>query len=135
MEIRPTLLEQIVAHARRDLGEECCGIVASRDGVAVAVHELENTAHDKRRFEIDGLELLRLTDELEDRGEELGAIYHSHLMSAAEPSQTDLNFGALWPGVEWIIVGLVGPVPEVRSWLIEDGEPREVTLSSSAPAP
>jgi proteasome lid subunit RPN8/RPN11 len=128
MQISPTLLEQIVDHAARDTGEECCGVVASRDGVAVAVHELENTAHDKRRFEIDGLVLLKLTDELEDRGEELGAIYHSHLMSAPEPSQTDLNFGAHWPGVEWIIVGLAGPEPEVRSWLIEDGDYREVPL-------
>lgn len=128
MQISPTLLQQIVDHARRDLGEECCGIVASRDGVAVAVHELENTAHDKRRFEIDGLDLLRLSDELEGRGEALGAIYHSHLMSAPEPSQTDLNFGALWPGVEWIIVGLKDPEPEVRSWLIQDGEPCEVEV-------
>ncbi|MTD47040.1 hypothetical protein GKE82_22810 [Conexibacter sp. W3-3-2] len=130
MQIAPALLEQIVEHARRDVSEECCGVVATRDGVAVAVHELENTAHDKRRFEIDGLVLLRLVDELEDRGEELGAIYHSHVMSAPEPSQTDLNFGALWPGVEWIIVGLKDAEPEVRSWLIEDGDYREVALTS-----
>lgn len=130
MQIAPGLLEQIVDHARRDVREECCGVVATRDGVAVAVHELENTAHDKRRFEIDGMVLLRLTDELEDRGEELGAIYHSHVMSAPEPSQTDLNFGALWPGVEWIIVGLQHDEPEVRSWLIEDGDYREVALTS-----
>lgn len=130
MQIAPALLEQIVEHARRDTSEECCGVVASRDGVAVAVHEFENLAHDKRRFEIDGLALLKLTDELEDRGEELGAIYHSHLMSAPEPSQTDLNFGAHWPGVEWIIVGLKDPEPLVQSWLIEDGDYREVALTS-----
>lgn len=128
MRIDPGLLEQIVEHARRDTSEECCGIVATRDGVAVAVHELENTAHDKRRFEIDGLALLHLTDELEDRGETLGAIYHSHVMSEPVPSQTDLNFGALWPGVEWIIVGLKDAEPEVRSWLIEDGDYREVEI-------
>jgi len=130
LQIAPDLLEQIVEHARRDAHEECCGVVATRDGVAVAVHELENTAHDKRRFEIDGLVLLRLTDEFEDRGEELGAIYHSHLMSEPEPSQTDLNFGALWPGVEWIIVGLKDAEPKVQSWLIEDGDYREVALTS-----
>lgn len=128
MKISPELLEQIVEHARRDPGEECCGIVACRDGAAVAVHELENILHDKRRFDVDGPTLMRLYNDLEDRGEDIGAIYHSHLMSDPEPSQTDLNFGANWPGVEWIIVGLKDAAPEVRSWLIEDGEPREVEL-------
>ncbi len=46
------------------------------------------------------------------------------------PSQTDINFAANWPGVEWIIVGLAdGDVPpEVRSYLIEDGQVREVVM-------
>lgn len=128
MQISSELLEQIVEHARRDLAEECCGIVASRDGVAVAVHELENVQHDRRRFDVDGPTLMRLYNELEDRGEDIGAIYHSHLMSDPEPSQTDLNFGANWPGVEWIIVGLKDAEPEIRSWLIEDGDSREAEL-------
>ena len=41
-------------------------------------------------------------------GWELGAIYHSHIRTAPYPSQTDINFAANWPGVEWIIVGLAG---------------------------
>ena len=56
-------------------------------------------------------------------GCELGAIYHSHTRSAPYPSQTDINFAANWPGVEWIIVGLAaGEEPEVRSYLIEAGD-------------
>ncbi len=59
----------------------------------------------------------------------LGAIYHSHVRSAPYPSQTDIGFAANWPGVEWIIVGLAGgEAPEVRSYLIEDGQVREVAL-------
>ena len=129
MRIAAGLLEQIVEHARRDTTEECCGVVAARDGVATEVRELENTAHDRRRFEVDGMTLFQLLDEFEDRGETIGAIYHSHLMSAPEPSQTDMNFATGWPGVEWIIVGLGGDAdPEVRSWLIDDFEYREVPL-------
>ena len=41
------------------------------------------------------------------------------------PSQTDVNFAANWPGVEWIIVGLAaGAEPEVRSYLIDGGDDR-----------
>ncbi len=35
-------------------------------------------------------------------------IYHSHTRSEPYPSQTDVNFAAHWPGVEWLIVGLAG---------------------------
>ena len=44
MKIAPDLLETIVEHARRDAPNECCGMVATRDGAAVSVHATENTA-------------------------------------------------------------------------------------------
>ncbi len=67
---------------------------------------------------------------LRDRRLELGAIYHSHTRTAPYPSQTDINFAAHWPGVEWLIVGLAdGADPEVRSYLIDDGQVREVEIA------
>ena len=73
-----------------------------------------------------------MLDAIEDGGESLGAIYHSHTRSEAYPSQTDVNFSSGWPGVEWIIVGLSRDAdPVVRSYLIEDGEIREVELHVS----
>ena len=60
---------------------------------------------------------------IEADGRELGAIYHSHTHTAPYPSQTDINFAANWPGLEWVIVGLADrDAPEVRSYLIEDGQ-------------
>ncbi len=58
------------------------------------------------KFEIDPKELLALYLRSKPKGNELGAIYHSHVRSPPYPSQTDINFAANWPGVEWIIVGL-----------------------------
>ena len=58
----------------------------------------------------------------------MGAIYHSHTHTAPYPSQTDVNFARNWPGVEWLIVGLAGEEPEVRCYLIEEGEVREVPI-------
>ena len=106
MEIAPELIDRIVAHARRDFPNECCGMIAVRDGRAVSVHEAENLAASPLRFEVDGLEVHRTIEEIEDAGGELGAIYHSHTRSEPYPSQTDINFAAGWPGVEWLIVGL-----------------------------
>ncbi len=96
---------------------------------AVRVYRARNTAASPLRFEIDGLEVLRFMEEMEGEGLELGCIYHSHTRTAPYPSQTDINFAAHWPGVEWLIVGLAdGAEPEVRSYLIDDGQVREVEI-------
>ena len=123
------MLDLIVEHAQRDAPNECCGLVSSRDGEAVGVHPAENLAASPLRFEVDGPVLFRMLDEIEDGGAELGAIYHSHTRSEPYPSQTDINFAAGWPGVEWLIVGLRRDgEPTVRSYRSEDGVVREVDV-------
>jgi [CysO sulfur-carrier protein]-S-L-cysteine hydrolase len=126
--IAPDLLDAIVEHAQRDAPDECCGVVAVRDGTAVAVHPAQNSAASPFRFEIEGMELHRTPTAIEDAGLELGAIYHSHTRSEPYPSQTDVNFAANWPGVEWIIVGTTEPEPVVRSYLIDEGVISEVPV-------
>jgi [CysO sulfur-carrier protein]-S-L-cysteine hydrolase len=122
------LLDQIIEHARRDAPNECCGVVASQDGDARAVFELENLAASPLRFEV-GADLVGVMDEIDGAGHDLGAIYHSHTRTAPYPSQTDVNFSVNWPGVEWIIVGLAnGADAEVRSYRIEGGRIEEVAL-------
>ncbi len=129
MRIDAALLERVVDHARRDFPNECCGMIAVRDGRAVSVHEAENTAHSPLRFEVDGLEVHRTIEAIEDAGGELGAIYHSHTRSEPYPSQTDINFAAGWPGVEWLIVGLrAAGEPTVRCYRIGGGVIEEVDV-------
>ena len=50
------LLDDIIAHARADAPNECCGMIASRDGEAVAVHRARNAAASPLRYEIEGME-------------------------------------------------------------------------------
>jgi [CysO sulfur-carrier protein]-S-L-cysteine hydrolase len=135
MIIAGALLEDIVAHAREEYDAECCGMIAyaagddGGDGArAVRVHRATNVFASRKRFEIDGKELLRTIDEFEQEGWDLGAIYHSHTHTAPHPSQTDINFAANWPGLEWVIVGLAGEEPEVRCFMIEEAQVREVGL-------
>jgi len=134
MIIAAALLEDLIAHAREEYDAECCGMIAygqepGEEGVrATRVHRATNVFASRKRFEIDGKEVLRAIDDFEEGGWELGAIYHSHTHTAPYPSQTDINFAANWPGLEWVIVGLAEEQPEVRCYLIEAGEVREVAL-------
>jgi [CysO sulfur-carrier protein]-S-L-cysteine hydrolase len=129
VQLDAALLERIVAHARGDFPDECCGMIAFRDGRATQVHEATNIAASPLRFEVDGLEVHRTIEAIEDGGATLGAIYHSHTRSEPYPSQTDINFAAGWPGVEWLIVGLRRDgEPTVRSYRIDDGVVSEVEV-------
>jgi proteasome lid subunit RPN8/RPN11 len=128
MRIARALYDEIIDHARAEAPNECVGLVASRDGEAVAVHRARNAEASRLRFSIDSMEQLRLTNEIDDAGLDIGAIYHSHTRTAPRPSQTDINFAQGWPGVLWIIVGLEGAEPEVRTWEIRDGVVSEAEL-------
>jgi proteasome lid subunit RPN8/RPN11 len=119
MRIAQAMLDQIVEQARAEAPNECCGMIASSNGRAVAVHPAANAAASPLRYEIDPHEQYRIQTAIEDAGLELGAIYHSHTRSAPYPSQTDINL-AFYPEALYVIVGLAGDQPEVRAYSIVD---------------
>jgi [CysO sulfur-carrier protein]-S-L-cysteine hydrolase len=121
MKMPRKLYDEMVAHAREEAPNECCGMVGASESEAVAVYRARNAEASPLRFRIDPEEQLELHNRIEDAGLELGAIYHSHTRTEPRPSQTDINFAKLWPGVLWIIVGLVEGEPDVRTWWIDDG--------------
>jgi proteasome lid subunit RPN8/RPN11 len=116
-----------VAHARAEAPNECCGMIAARDGTAVAVHRASNAAASPLRYEIDGMEQYRIQSAIEDAGLDLGAIYHSHTRSEPKPSQTDINL-AFYPDALYVIVGVAGDESDIRAFRIVDGEVTEEAL-------
>ena len=128
MRIARTLHDEIVAHALADAPDECCGIVSSREGEAVEVFRMENTAHTWMRYEMDNMELYRVVTGIEDAGLDVGIIYHSHTRTDPYPSQTDINL-AFYPDSIYVIVGTATPEPVVRAFSIRDGQVEEALLS------
>ena len=127
MRIARDLFDEMVAHARADAPNECCGMIASRNGEAVTVYRAENAAASPLRYEIDGAEQYRIQMAIEDAGLDLGAIYHSHTRSEPYPSQTDINL-AFYPDALYVIVGLAGDGPEIKAYTIRDGKVGEAEL-------
>ena len=127
MRIPSELYAQLIEHAREEAPNECCGMIASRDGEAVSVHRATNTAASPLRYEIDGAEQYRIQMEIYDAELDLGAIYHSHTRTEPYPSQTDVNL-AFYPDALYVIVGLADGQPDVRAYQIRDGRISEGEL-------
>ena len=121
MRFPATLIEEMVGHAREEAPNECCGMVGGSDGTAVEVYRARNAEQSPLRYSIDAKEQFDLMRRIDDSGQELVAIYHSHTGSAAYPSQTDVNLAA-WPDAVYVIVSLENPDdPDVRGFWIREG--------------
>jgi [CysO sulfur-carrier protein]-S-L-cysteine hydrolase len=128
MRISSEHVEEIVAHAREEMPNECCGIVATSNGAAVKVFRATNAEASPVRYSLDPKQQYEITKEIEDQGWELGAIYHSHTRSRAYPSQTDVNL-AFYPDALYLILSLEDPeAPDLRAFRIVDEQIDEVTL-------
>ncbi len=119
------MLDEIVAQAREEAPNECCGIVGSRDGEAVRLFKTRNARASPFAYEIDSRDLLHAYNELDDAGLDVGIIYHSHTRRDAGASQTDINL-ARFPDAIYLIVGV--KFDDMGAWYIRDGKVSEAPL-------
>ncbi len=119
------IIEEMVAHAREDAPNECCGIIAGKDGRAVRLFRAKNAEASPYRYSVDSKDLFRIYRECEGNDWSFLAIYHSHTASEAYPSPTDVRL-AFWPEAYYVLVSLRDAEnPAVRAFRILDGAVRE----------
>jgi proteasome lid subunit RPN8/RPN11 len=129
MRIARDMLDEIVAHAHEEAPDECCGMIGARDGRAVSLYRARNAEASPLRYVVHPQDQFRIMEQIDERGEELGAIYHSHTGSAAYPSQTDINLAEGWPDPLYVICSIADSgTPELRAFSIRDGAVQEVAL-------
>ncbi|HKJ35418.1 MAG TPA: M67 family metallopeptidase [Solirubrobacterales bacterium] len=123
------LIDEIGAHALDDAPNECCGQIGAVEGQPTSVYRARNAFESPMRFDIHGEDLIRIHREMDERGEELLASYHSHPHSEARPSETDINIArTTLAGELWVICSLQTGDPVVRMWRIGAGSVEEIEL-------
>jgi proteasome lid subunit RPN8/RPN11 len=126
------LLREMIDQARQESPNECCGLLASADGVVVARYPITNADASPVHYTMEPREQLRAVLDIDDRGWDLGAIYHSHTHSRAYPSATDIGL-AFYPDTTYIIISLADDErPDVRGFSIADGNVSEKSLQIRA---
>src|SRR4030095_15675827 len=141
-------LTAIVAHARRDTPNECCGLLVGRGSVEAGTvgpaeagpHVLEaipcsNGAPDPtRRYEISPVDYFaqirrcrRINAAQSERFAVVGA-YHSHPRGGPEPSETDVE--QAFRDFVFLIVGLGASIGgmEIRAYTLDDDRIMAVRL-------
>ncbi len=113
---------------------EACGLLAGtapalEGGTATRFLPLTNAAASPYRYLIDPDEQLRAMLDIDDADEMVWGIVHSHVMSPAVPSDTDVGLAA-YPDALYLICSLATPEPHIRAWSIRDGAVAEVTIAA-----
>ena len=125
MKLQRSYVDEIISHAREEAPNECCGIIAGRDGTAVELFRARNAEASPYRYEVDSQDLFRIWRQCETNGWDFLVVYHSHVASEAVPSQTDVR-RATWPDAYYIVVSLADPEsPSVRAFRIIEGNVSE----------
>lgn len=127
--IAPAVRRAIVAQARRELPQECCGLLVGDRGRVLFAVSMRNIAASATRYRVDDaahLELRRLLRQFSPRLSILG-VYHSHPAGSAEPSPTDID-EALYPEWAYVIIGFEPRRTSVRAFRISAGTVRELKI-------
>lgn len=123
-------VDQMVAHARSGLPNEACGIIAGHDGRPAKLYLTANAEQSPYRYNIEPRELKRIYDEMDEHGQDVHTVFHSHVATEAYPSPTDVRLAVWFPDAHYVIISLAEEPPSVRSFRIVDAavteEPLEV---------
>ncbi len=124
LELPQALIDEMVAHARDDLPNECCGVIGRAPDGTLTLWRAANDEASPWRFNIPAQQVMYI-DRAIDEGDWL-VIYHSHVASEARPSPTDLRIARLHKGMDewpyWVLVSLAEASPSVRAWRIDEGD-------------
>ncbi len=123
------MVDQVVAHARRDHPDECCGVIAAVDGTATRLVEMENAERSPTGFTFDSAEWLQVYRALDDADEEPWVVYHSHTATEAYPSRTDIRWSETAGFPYWLLVSTRADEDEVRAFTIAGTVVTEVELA------
>ena len=128
--------DALLAHARTELPNEACGLLAGAFdaagvGVATSFHPARNVEASALRYNVHPEDLVRIVFAIDEAGEDLVAIFHSHTRSPAIPSATDRRT-AQYDRPFYLLASLsvqhAPPESALRAWRIVGGHTFEVPV-------
>jgi [CysO sulfur-carrier protein]-S-L-cysteine hydrolase len=108
--------------------QECCGVLAGRDGIITHILPATNALASATAYEIAPQELFRVMKEIRTAELHMMGIYHSHPAGENRPSRSDVE-RAFYPETPYFILSPLPDAPQpVRAFSIREGEVAELTI-------
>lgn len=129
LHIKRPLYQAMIAHLQAHYPLEACGILAGTTDRISHIYPVNNILTSPVAYEMDPQQQLEAMIDLEGRGWEMSAIFHSHPTGPERPSPTDIA-QAYYPDCVYVIVSLANlEEPVVRGFRIENGRYHEIEIS------
>ena len=118
----------LVEYAKEEFPNECCGLLAGRNGRVERIYRGTNIDHSPYTYLMDPKEQLAAFKDMDAAGLDLLGIYHSHTHTPAYPSKTDVA-KAFYPDALYVIVSLATQeAPEIRAFRLSNGQIAEESV-------
>ena len=118
--IPAAVIAEMLAHAREESPNECCGLLVGRRGAVARAVRARNLEAGPTRYLIDPQDHIDAMKDAREEGLQVIGAYHSHPAGAAAPSPSDIAEASGGPDFLYVIVA---PVTEtVGGYFIENGE-------------
>jgi proteasome lid subunit RPN8/RPN11 len=128
------LATAMVDHCLAERPNEACGVLGVAEGILTEVFPMTNVSASPVRYSLDPKEQFEVYRKLEEKGWDLGGVYHSHTRTEAWPSPTDVRMAS--EDVPYLIVSLAREPAAIRAfriakahWADEDGEIIELAVT------
>ena len=121
--------KRMLSHAQREPHQECCGLLAGRDGLISVVLPAANALASATAFEIAPRELFALFHRMRLEGWEHLGIYHSHPAGENAPSPRDIEQAYYPDAIYFIISAMEGHPRPVRAFRIRESAVTELEIS------
>jgi [CysO sulfur-carrier protein]-S-L-cysteine hydrolase len=122
VQIKREILQAIVRHAEEEAPRECCGLLMGQGEIITHHRRMKNVLESNVRYAMEAQALFQFFKDLRAANQKHLGIYHSHPVSEAYPSETDVR-ESFYPDCTYFIVSLKTPrSPLVRAFrLLSDG--------------
>lgn len=122
--IPENVYRRMINHCYEERPLEACGLLTGAVGHVSTGYATDNQHRSPVLYKVDDLQLLAVDQQARQQGEEIVAIYHSHVATDPIPSRTDIE-QATWPEAFYLIISLKGRRPRARAWRIVAGQVTE----------
>ena len=126
--ILASVLAELRAAAREQAEQECCGLLAARNGVITTLLPAGNALASAAAYEIAPRELFALFRRIREERLDFAGIYHSHPSTENAPSPRDIE-RAFYPDAAYFILTPRADAPApIRAFSIRAGRVVELEI-------